>query len=80
MPVTRPVLIRCLLALLLVAALLLGLRLWPQAPLRDAAPLSRVVLAEDGELLRMTLAGDGQFRLWMPLEAFAPSLVQAMLL
>lgn len=76
----RPVLIRSLLLVLVPALLLLGLRLWPQPALRDAAPLSRLVLAEDGALLRMTLAGDGQFRLWMPLEAFAPSLVQAMLL
>lgn len=80
MRVARPILIRCLLLALACAVLLLGLRCWPQPALRDSAPLSRVVLAENGELLRMTLAADGQFRLWMPLEAFAPSLVQAMLL
>src|SRR5690606_2777181 len=80
MRVARPILVRCLLLALACAVLLLGLRCWPQPALRDAAPLSRVVLAENGELLRMTLAADGQFRLWMPLEAFAPSLVQAMLL
>lgn len=67
-------------ACLLLALVLLALRLWPQPPLRDAAPLSRVVLAADGELLRMTLASDGQYRLWVPLERFAPSLIEAMLL
>lgn len=65
---------------LLLALLLLALRLWPQPPLREAAPLSRVVLAENGALLRLTLASDGQYRLWVPLERFAPSLIEAMLL
>ena len=67
-------------ACLALALLLLALRLWPQPPLREAAPLSRVVLAEDGALLRLTLARDGQYRLWVPLERVAPSLVEAMLL
>jgi penicillin-binding protein 1C len=68
------------LALLAGAALLLILRLWPHAPLREAAPLSRMVLAENGELLRMTLASDGQYRLWVPLERIAPAMVEALLL
>lgn len=62
------------------AALLLVLRLWPHAPLREAAPLSRLVLAEDGELLRLTLARDGQYRLWLPLEQVAPAMIDALLL
>lgn len=65
---------------LVLTLLLLALRLWPQPPLREAAPLSRVVLSEDGALLRLTLASDGQYRLWVPLERVAPSLVEAMLL
>ncbi|OOV96418.1 penicillin-binding protein 1C [Pseudomonas sp. MF4836] len=66
---------------LLLGAIGLGLlRLWPHAPLQQAAPSSRVVLAEDGTLLRMTLASDGQYRLWLPLERISPSLVQALLL
>mgnify|MGYP003511483114 CR=1 FL=1 len=66
-----------------LATLLLGLlilRLWPHAPLREAAPLSRLVLAENGELLRMTLASDGQYRLWLPLERIAPAMIDALLL
>lgn len=66
-----------------LAVLLLGflaLRLCPHAPLREAAPLSRLVLAENGELLRMTLASDGQYRLWLPLEEIAPAMVEAQLL
>lgn len=66
---------------LLAGAACLGLlRVWPHAPLQEAAPSSRVVLAEDGSLLRMTLANDGQYRLWLPLERIAPSLVDALLL
>jgi penicillin-binding protein 1C len=71
---------RCLLALGLFTLLLLTLRLWPHAPLREAAPLSRMVLAENGELLRMTLAADGQYRLWRPLERIAPAMIEAQLL
>lgn len=71
---------RCLFGLGLFALLLLALRLWPHAPLREAAPLSRVVLAENGELLRMTLASDGQYRLWLPLERIAPAMIDALLL
>jgi len=69
-----------LLGLTACAALLLALRLWPHAPLREAAPLSRVVLAEGGELLRLTLASDGQYRLWLPLEQVAPAMIDAILL
>lgn len=71
---------RIALYLLATALLLLVLRLWPHAPLREAAPLSRVVLAENGELLRLTLASDGQYRLWLPLERIAPAMVDALLL
>lgn len=71
---------RCLLALGLFTLLLLTLRLWPHAALREAAPLSRMVLAENGELLRMTLAADGQYRLWRALERIAPAMIEAQLL
>ena len=75
-----PRLKRCLFGCAALAVLLLALRLWPQPPLREAAPLSRMVLAENGELLRLTLAADGQYRLWLPLERIAPALVDALLL
>lgn len=71
---------RGLYGLALLTLLLLGLRLWPHAPLREAAPLSRMVLAENGELLRLTLASDGQFRQWLALERIAPAMVEALLL
>lgn len=68
---------RLLLGTLLASTLLGGLRLWPHAPLETAAPSSRMVLADHDELLRLTLAADGQYRLWVPLEHMAPALVQA---
>jgi penicillin-binding protein 1C len=71
---------RCLSGLGLFILLLVALRLWPHEPLREAAPLSRMVLAENGELLRMTLASDGQYRLWVPLERIAPAMIEALLL
>ncbi|MBL8492229.1 MAG: hypothetical protein JNM82_15720, partial [Rhodocyclaceae bacterium] len=43
-----------------LAAALLAPRLLPKPPLSAAAPSSRSVTAAQGELLRLTLAGDGQ--------------------
>ena len=56
------------------------LRWLPAAPLGEAAPLSRQVLAEDGQLLRLTLAADGQYRLWTPLADIKPDMIDAVLL
>jgi penicillin-binding protein 1C len=67
-------------ALAVVLGALGALRCWPGAPLSAAAPTSRAVYAARGELLRLTLADDGQFRLWTPLRQLAPELVQATLL
>lgn len=66
-----------LLGAALASALLAVLRLWPHAPLQSVAPSSRAVFADHGELLRLTLADDGQYRLWVPLERMSPALVQA---
>ena len=69
-----------LLAALPVALLLAALRLWPHAPLAEAVDSSRSIHARGGELLRLTLAGDGQYRLWTPLAQISPTLVDAVLL
>ena len=55
----------------------LALRLWPERPLREAAAVSAAVYARDGELLRLALASDEQYRLWVPLDDIDPRLVQA---
>ena len=59
---------------------LLALRLLPAEPLGVGVPLSRLVRAADGTVLRLTLARDGQFRLWTPLEGMAATTVAAILL
>ncbi len=59
---------------------LVSLRLLPHAPLSSYAPPSTAVYAEDGELLRLTLASDQQYRLWTPLSEVSPEFVAALLL
>ncbi len=63
-----------------VAVLLALLRLWPHAALSETVGSSRAVYAQGGELLRLTLAGDEQYRLWVPLDRISPTLVDAVLL
>jgi len=60
--------------------LLIALRIWPHAPLQARVPLSTGVWSADGELLRVTLARDEQYRLWTPLADVSPTLVDAILL
>jgi penicillin-binding protein 1C len=62
----------------LIICLLLGgllIRYWPHEPLAVAG--STAVLAQDGSLLRLTLAPDQRYRLWLPLEQFSPTLITA---
>lgn len=71
---------RALIAGVLLALLLALLRLWPHAPLGETVGSSRAVYARGGELLRLTLAADEQYRLWVPLERISPTLIDAVLL
>lgn len=71
----------------LYAAVLLGLilaliaaRALPTRPFSEQVAFSRLVRAADGTVLRLTLASDGQYRLWIPLEQIAPATVEAILL
>lgn len=61
-------------------ALATALRLWPHQTLRQQIASSTAVFDADGRLLRLTLAGDQQYRLWTPLEDVAPTFTQALLL
>lgn len=70
---------RSMLALALLLLIVLP-RLLPKAPLADAFPSSRSVMSADGQLLRLTLASDEQYRLWTPLKDIAPPLREAALL
>ena len=71
---------RLLLLCVLSLACLAGLRLWPHAPLSDQVGGSVAVLARDGSLMRLTLAPDQQFRLWVRLDQMAPGLIDSVLL
>lgn len=64
----------------LVLAVLAGCRLWPHPPLRDAFPQSTAVYDDAGHLLRLTLASDGQYRLWVRYRDISPKLVDAVLM
>jgi penicillin-binding protein 1C len=66
-------------ALVLVAARV-TLAFVPRAPLSTRVPGSTAVAAADGTLLRLTLAADGQYRLWTPLDEISPRLAEATLL
>ena len=61
-----------------LAIALLVLRLLPHRPLSSYLPGSSAVYADDGELLRLTLASDDQYRLWTPLAEVSPEYLQAL--
>jgi penicillin-binding protein 1C len=64
-------------AIFSLPAILLLIRLYPWRPLSDLVPQSTSIWSADGELLRATLAADGQYRLWTPLNQMSPALVNA---
>lgn len=68
---------RLLRGLGVIAAVLVILRLIPADPLSDRIARSTAIYAESGELLRLTLADDQQYRLWVPLDDISPRLPQA---
>ncbi|MDR6642316.1 penicillin-binding protein 1C [Luteibacter sp. 1214] len=69
-----------LVALLLIAIVPVACRLWPHEPLRAWLPSSTAVYDADGRLLRLTLASDDRYRLWVPLQDISPQLVDGVLL
>jgi penicillin-binding protein 1C len=64
----------------LVLALLTGARHWPHPPLKGWKPSSIAVYDVHGKLLRLVLASDDRYRLWVPLDEMSPELVDAVLL
>ncbi len=69
-----------LVGLLLAFAVLVGFRLWPHASLESWKPSSVAVYDAKGRLLRLTLASDERYRLWVPLKDMSPQLIDAVLL
>lgn len=65
-------------ALLLVA--LAAVRLWPHPPLSEGQPQSLAVYDRNGKLLRLVLADDQRYRLWLPLAQIPGTLQDAVLL
>lgn len=61
----------------ITAACLLALRWAPHEPLSERFGGSVAVRAQGGELLRLTLAPDQQYRLWVPLSRMSPVLVDS---
>ncbi|MBT2747273.1 penicillin-binding protein 1C [Lysobacter sp. ISL-52] len=68
------------LSLIAVAAMWGVIRFWPRPSLSEAIPLSTVVRDREGRLLRLTLASDQRYRLWVPLKDISPRLVEAVML
>lgn len=69
-----------LIATVAIAIVLVAIRLWPHPSLAQQIPSSHAFLAENGELLRLTLADDHQYRVWTPLKDISPQLTKAVLL
>src|SRR5271165_1876319 len=67
-------------AVLCVTGAAAALRWLPKPPLRGLAPESTAISARGGELLRLTLAADGQYRLWVGLDEMPPRLPAAVVL
>ena len=66
-----------LVALVLIGIMLVALRLYPKPALADLIPHSTAIYAQDGTLLRLTLASDAQYQLWVPLSDIEPNAVAA---
>ncbi len=71
---------RLLRSLTLACVAFVVLRVWPHAPLSRRVPMSTGVWSTDGELLRVTLSADDQYRLWVPLSGMSAPVVDAFLL
>jgi penicillin-binding protein 1C len=69
-----------LVATALLLVVLVGCRLWPHPPLRGWLPSSTAVYDSKARLMRLTLASDQQYRLWVPLKDISPQLVDGVLL
>src|ERR1700690_3792590 len=67
-------------ALFLLAALLAGIRLWPHPSLQSWKPSSVAATHQHVHLLRLVLASDDRYRLWVPLKDISPQLASAVLL
>ncbi len=63
--------------LAIVTCVLIGLRLLPKPAFSERWPSSTAIYAQEGSLLRLSLASDEQYRVWIPLEKMPPRLMEA---
>ena len=63
-----------------LALTLIAIRLYPKPPLASRYTSSVAVYDARGQLLRLTLAKDDRYRLWLPLESISPDIIEAFLL
>lgn len=71
------------LTLLIFATVIVALAvlcLYPKPPLSSYYTSSVAVYDARGQLLRLTLAKDDRYRLWLPLESISPEIIEAFLL
>lgn len=68
---------KVLIAVVLLAIIPAALRLSPKPALAGLIPHSTAIYATDGTLLRLTLAQDAQYQLWVPLKDITPNAVAA---
>lgn len=64
----------------LIIIVIICCRLYPHPLLKDTLPVSRAVYDQSEKLLRLTLAKDDRYRLWVPLKQISPILINAVLL
>lgn len=69
-----------LMVVLLLLLVLLVCRCWPHPELQSLKPTSIAVYDSRGQLLRLTLASDQRYRMWVPLTQMSPQLTEAVLL
>jgi penicillin-binding protein 1C len=65
--------IKLLIVIAVLGLVLAVLRLTPKPALSSLIPHSTAIYAADGTLLRLTLASDAQYQLWVPLKDINPN-------
>lgn len=68
---------KLLIVIVLLGLVLTGLRLSPKPALSSQIPHSTAIYAADATLLRLTLATDAQYQLWVPLKEINPNATEA---
>lgn len=66
--------------LCVIAVAFAGIRYWPKPSLASRYTSSVAVYDARGQLLRLTLAKDERYRLWLPLQSISPEITGAFLL